>query len=155
MEWYYYLIIGYVLVILVSYIFTLRETRIRGFGDFIVTILIFFLALLVAPIVMLFSNAILFGTSITYFKTFTIPPLTDSNKTTLTEMGFMRVDNFTSINNIEYSGYRWGDICVQDNGRVFATYSLLGLNRRHKQMLETIKYFKYRTKYEGEKESNE
>ena len=55
----------------------------------------------------------------TDYDTFTIGPLSTKNIETLIQLGFYRVVGNVSTNNIEYTGYRLGEIVVQDNGRCF------------------------------------
>jgi hypothetical protein len=70
-------------------------------------------------------------------KTFTIHELTENNKTLLREIGFEE-GSFISVDNLDYSGFRYGpgDIVVCYNGRCSFKY---GLNNKCQVIVNQIR----------------
>ena len=141
MEWYLWLLIGYVVLIfintVVGYIVGIDR---KNWTDILALIVVILIGLVITPFLWLiaFYYIIVRKKNISY-KTFTIHELTDENKITLRELGF-KEGKFCSLNNIDYEGFRYngGEIAVQYNGRVFAKYDGR-LSRKQKHLIEQIK----------------
>lgn len=140
-EWYFIVLIFYVVLILINVSVAFFETRTYGFwSSLLVFLTMFVIGLLVTPFLWL----VVFYELLTFdrhgYETFTIHELTEDNKTTLRNLGFQE-GNFVSNENCDFSGFRVQDnlnIKIQYNGRVAVKY-LYALNKEQKIMIKLIK----------------
>ena len=139
MEWYLWLLIGYASWVFITALIKLLTTRNYGFFVSLgILVLAFFVGVVISPFLWLISLYYYFGYETPQYKSFTIHPLSEDNKTTLRELGFQEGE-FVSNNNIDYKGFRYnrGEIAVQYNGRVFAKYVFF-LSRKQKHLISQI-----------------
>jgi len=141
MEWYYWLLIGYGVLIFINTMVSYNKSRSRKeITDVFILLIIFVLGLVMTPFMWLISWFFYTNYNTPSYKTFTIHELTEENKIALKELGF-KEGKWVSNNNIDYSGFRYngGSICVQYNGRVFVKY-LWFLSREQKFLIDKIRH---------------
>jgi hypothetical protein len=140
MEWYFWLLIGYgVLIFINTMVGYIKETKRKKLSDIFRIFIVFFIGLFIAPFLWLVSWYVFVIYDTHSYKTFTIHELTEENKVTLRELGF-KEGEFISNNNIDYKGFRYGYglIGVQYNGRVFIKY-LYRMSKEQKHLMQQIK----------------
>jgi hypothetical protein len=140
MEWYFWLLIGYGILIFINTVVGYYQSiKSKSLTDIFLIIIGFIVGLLFTPLLWLVAwhNYATFKTP--QYKTFTIHELTEENKITLRELGFQEGE-FVSNNNLDYKGFRYnrGEISVLYNGRVSIKY-LYRMSKEQKHLMQQIK----------------
>lgn len=148
MNIYLWILIGYLAFIYLFGAILLRVAvgKIKEFGYFVEFIFCLLLWIVLIPIFMIIWPYFLWKylEEEAVEKTFTIHPLTEENKITLRQLGFLE-GKLWSKANIEFDGFKFNKITVCNDGRVCVWR---GLPQDLKYLIKVIKDLPYKPKEE-------
>ena len=133
--------IGYLSWVFISVAIGISRSKKIGFlGDILAFIFAFIVGVFISPFLWLISLYTFFLYDTPQYKTYTIHELTENNKVTLRQLGFLERDEFISNNNIAYSGFRWnrGHIYIGNNGRIGVKY-IYRMTKEQKMLFKILK----------------
>ena len=140
MNWYIWVIIGYVIYVFVSTFVAwgISDTRKHWYNVIEVFVAALF-SLVVTPFIWLVSVFFTWHNDGVQYKTFTIHALTQENKVTLKNLGFQEGE-FITGSNMTFKGFKNYSlqVYIQKNGRVSIKYRFF-MNMKQKQMVDIIK----------------
>ena len=136
MEWYFYLIIVYGIIVAINTFLLFKNYELTWKEYKVGLIVMYIIGLVIIggimPFTWFISGYVFCKQKLVRYDIFNIGKLTESNKETLKQLGFSEVVGNVGDNNVEYSGFKSGDVVVQNNGRCFIRhYGTLSVREMH------------------------